>query len=141
MMVRLAIWYRTLMVLLVPVTFGIGTLVLWLYARQWPKRADADGILDRRGRSIPWKSIQQIAALRTGWDGSQPDPGGSISITAAVIAVFTLARCATARRSRGRSSSTSNNRVRARRIRKADGSVRLSASDLPNPMIAAAEVG
>lgn len=140
MMVRLAIWYRTLMVLLVPVTFGIGTLVLWLYARQWPKRVDANGILDRRGRSIPWKSIQQIGALRTGWDGSHRTKRLDIDYRGGHSRIHP--RTLRHGQEVARSIIEHFEQSRPRPPHPEGGWKRAArASDLPNPMIAAAEVG
>ena len=52
--------YPMLLWLLLPFTFGIGTLALWLSALSWPQRLDHDGIVTRTGRRFLWKDLVEV---------------------------------------------------------------------------------
>ena len=45
---------KLLMWLLLPLTFGVGTLAMWLSARNWPAAIDREGITTRAGKRFLW---------------------------------------------------------------------------------------
>jgi hypothetical protein len=60
--------YRFWMWLLLPLTFGVGTLVLWAQARQWPRRIDRKGVQLRSGQYVPWRDINRIGVIKRQFD-------------------------------------------------------------------------
>jgi len=64
MAVRLASRYRVFMWLLLPLTLGAGTLVLWLVSLGWPRSLDERALTLRSGKQIPWPSIDRIGVLK-----------------------------------------------------------------------------
>jgi hypothetical protein len=69
MRVALARRYRIWMLLLLPVTLGLGTLVLWLRSLKWPRRIDDCGITLRCRYRLDWGSIKRIGLSRSYVDG------------------------------------------------------------------------
>jgi hypothetical protein len=65
MRVALAAPYRIGMFALLPVTFGVGTAVLWLRSSSWPLRIDPAGLILRNHRRIDWRSIKRIGVSRS----------------------------------------------------------------------------
>jgi hypothetical protein len=66
--VRLAQQYRSWMVALLPLTLGLGTLVLWARALRWPRRLERDGMRLRNGRFVRWKDITRIGVTKREFD-------------------------------------------------------------------------
>ena len=66
--VRLAREYRSWMVALLPLTLGLGTLVLWVRASRWPRRLERDGVRLRNGRFVRWKEITRIGVTKREFD-------------------------------------------------------------------------
>lgn len=66
--IRLAQRYRFWMWLLLPLTFGVGTLILWAHARQWPRRIDRSGIQLRSGRFVTWQQINRMGVTKRQFD-------------------------------------------------------------------------
>ena len=66
--IRLAERYRFWMWLLLPLTLGVGTMVLWAQARQWPRRIDRKGVQLRSGRYVPWSEINRIGVTKRQFD-------------------------------------------------------------------------
>ena len=54
--------------LLLPLTLGIGTLALWLHARQWPRRIERIGLQLRSGRFIRWDEISRMGVTKRQFD-------------------------------------------------------------------------
>ena len=69
MRVALASRYRTLMLVLFPVTLGLGTAVLWLRSLNLPLSIDEMGITLRHRRRVEWDSIRKIGLSRSYLDG------------------------------------------------------------------------
>src|SRR6516164_4175653 len=69
MKVALASRYRSLMLILFPVTLGLGTAVLWLRSLNWPLSIDEMGVTLRHRRRIEWNSIRKIGLSRSYLDG------------------------------------------------------------------------
>ena len=69
MRVALASRYRTLMLVLFPVTLGLGTAVLWLRSLNLPLSIDEMGITLRHRRRVAWDSIRKIGLSRSYLDG------------------------------------------------------------------------
>ncbi len=63
MNVRLSQRYRFWMWLLLPLTLGVGTLALWLYALRWPLRLEKNGILLRNGLFVRWGDITRLGVV------------------------------------------------------------------------------
>lgn len=63
MEINLSQRYRFWMQLLVPLTLGIGTLALWLWAQRWPRHLDDRGILLRNGQLLRWSDIKRIGVI------------------------------------------------------------------------------
>jgi hypothetical protein len=68
MEIRLAHRYRLWMWLLLPLTLGVGTLLLWLHARQWPRRIERGGLELRSGRFVPWQDIKRMGVTKRHFD-------------------------------------------------------------------------
>ncbi len=69
MKIALAPRYRTWMVLLLPSTLGLGTVVLWLRSLPWPVEIDPTGLTLRSHRRVAWSSIRKIGVSRSYLDG------------------------------------------------------------------------
>ena len=68
MEIRLAQRYRFWMWLLLPLTLGTGTLLLWHNARQWPRRIDRSGLHLRSGRFVEWTEITRMGVTKRHFD-------------------------------------------------------------------------
>jgi hypothetical protein len=55
--------YPMLIWVLLPFTFGIGSLALWLSALPWPRLLDHDGIVTRAGRRFLWKDLVEVRSV------------------------------------------------------------------------------
>src|SRR5580704_7066719 len=65
MRVVLASRYRFWMLVLLPVTLGLGTALLWLRSLRWPSAIDDGGITLRDWRKVPWQAIDKIHVRKT----------------------------------------------------------------------------
>jgi hypothetical protein len=69
MRIALAPQYRFWMFALLPTTLGLGTAALWARSLNWPLSVDADGLILRYRRRVPWNSIKKISVWRSYHDG------------------------------------------------------------------------
>ena len=69
MKVALASRYRGLMLVLFPITLGIGTAVLWLLSLNWPLSIDEAGLTFRHRRCVKWDAVRKIGLSRSYLDG------------------------------------------------------------------------
>jgi hypothetical protein len=69
MKIALAPSYRNWMLLLLPMTFGVGTAALWLFSLKWPLSVDEEGLILRDHRRVDWNSIRKIVVARNYLDG------------------------------------------------------------------------
>jgi hypothetical protein len=69
MKVALARSYRLWMLVLLPATLGVGSMILWIRARNWPREIDASGLLLGGRRILDWESITKIGVSRNYRDG------------------------------------------------------------------------
>lgn len=51
---------RVLLILLVPLTLGIGTIAVWLSMLSWPKLVDGEGITTRQGKRYTWSGLTNV---------------------------------------------------------------------------------
>jgi hypothetical protein len=56
---------RTLLVLLVPLTLGFGTLAVWLSMLNWPRLVDREGVTTRGGKRYAWSALTQVTPVTT----------------------------------------------------------------------------
>lgn len=54
---HLRTFYKVLMVIFLPFTFGIGTVILWVTTWSWPKFVDVEGLTLRNGKRYSWKDV------------------------------------------------------------------------------------
>src|SRR5882757_6696246 len=69
MKVALAPQYRFWMLVLLPMTFGIGTAALWARSLRWPSSVDEHGFTLRYRRKVPWQAVRKIGVWRDYLDG------------------------------------------------------------------------
>ncbi len=52
--------YIVMMLLMIPFTFGIATLFMWITSRKWPKLIDSEGMTLRSGKRLLWTELTKI---------------------------------------------------------------------------------
>jgi hypothetical protein len=57
------------MLLLLPMTAGLGTVALWLRSMNWPLRIDVEGIVLRHHGRVDWHSVTKLGLSRSYIDG------------------------------------------------------------------------
>ncbi len=62
--IQLSAGYRLWMWVLLPLTLGVGTLVLWVMSLGWPRSLDRTALTLRSGKKISWCSIVRIGVLK-----------------------------------------------------------------------------
>ena len=67
--VHLAAKYRLVIWSLLPLSLGIGTVAMWLWALRWPRRIDQTGLTLRYGRRLPWSAVKKIGVLKDSREG------------------------------------------------------------------------
>ena len=50
--------------IMIPITFGVGSIILWIWRRSFVYKVDGNGILLRSGREIPWADVQSLLARK-----------------------------------------------------------------------------
>lgn len=53
------------MLVLLPATFGLGSLVLWLWHRSFVHKVDSDGIYLWSGKFVAWKDVKGILTRKS----------------------------------------------------------------------------
>lgn len=63
MKVELALRFRIWMLLLLPLTLGVGTVAMWVWAQRLPRWVDNNGIQFRNGRFLRWAEVKRLGVI------------------------------------------------------------------------------
>ncbi|MFZ5950050.1 MAG: hypothetical protein ACOYXC_05070 [Candidatus Rifleibacteriota bacterium] len=56
--VTISAWYWFVMIICLPLTLGVGTIIMWWVARyRYPRVIDENGIVKRNGKAVFWKDL------------------------------------------------------------------------------------